>query len=246
MSDTSPDAPGPDTRERLHERLTDPARIRSVLNGLRDNRALLSARADHGGDYFNTTLLKVDPDGGCLYLDELSPRDGHEALATGDTLHVYGVFKGVPAHFACMVDHIDEQNDIAFYRAPLPAVMDYQQRRAHFRAYVGMGVDATLDLRLQEGTPVEGRLQDISLGGFGALLPPDSAVKPLDSITVETLQIPGREAITCTAQIRNTYSSQGRIRIGARFTNLASRAERELLRMILELEREQIRRQTRA
>ena len=246
MSDVNPPADRTGSREQagLHEKLTEAARIRSVLNGLRSQRSLLSARTPQGKGYYNTALLKLDLQGGFLFLDELSPREGHETLATGDEVHIYGVFNGIPAHFACVIEHIGEKDGIAFYRAPLPDTMDYQQRRAHFRAYVGMGMEASLRLRLQDGTQVKGRLQDISLGGFGALLPSRSPVQAMDDITIETLQLPDRNPITGSAQVRHTHPTEGHLHLGVLFTKLDPRAERELLRAILELEREQIRKQT--
>jgi flagellar brake protein len=246
MNDTTPPASGQKEQTSLHEKITDSARIRGVLNGLRSTRALLSARTPHRQHYFNTTLLKLDLDGGWIYLDELSPREGHDQLSVGDVLHIYGVFNGVPAHFACTIEHIGEQNNIAFYRAPLPDTMDYQQRRAYFRAYVGMGMEVSLQLRLADGEQVKGRVQDISLGGFAAFLPADCPVQAIDEITVEDLRLSGRTSITGTAQVRHTHPGQNQVLAGFMFTELDPRAQRELLRVILDLEREQIRKQTKS
>lgn len=227
----------------LQQKLTDPVRIRSVLEDLRGKRTLLSARPQHAEDYFNTALFGFEPQSGDLYLDELSPPDGHRLLAVGDTLHIYGVHKGLPIHFACTVDHIGEQEGIACYRAPLPKAMEYQQERDHFRAHLGMAMELSVRLRLQDGERISGHLQDISLGGLAALLPAHSPVSQGDPVIVEYLQLPGEAPVTCTAQIRHVHPSQGRLHAGLHFINLTPRVERGLMRAILRLERERIRRQ---
>jgi len=229
------------------ETVTEPRRLTALLQGLRANRTLLSARIGEQAVWHNTALLKLDPDTGDLFLDELSPREGHDQLRVGSVLHVMGVLSGVPTHFSTRILGVGEQRGIAYYRASLPESMNYQQRRATFRAYVGRGLKLMVRLVGEEAGEVSGRLLDLSLGGFGAVLPEDSAMYPLDVVAVASLELPEQDPVSCTAEIRylqEEYSTP-MVRAGFRFMDLNSQTERALLRAILLLEREQIRRQVR-
>ncbi len=229
------------------ETVSEPRRLVALLKGLKANRTLLSARVDDHAAWYNTALLKLDADTGDIYLDELSPREGHDRLQAGSALHLTGVLNGVPTDFSTRILGVGEQRGIAFYRATLPGSMNYQQRRATFRAYVGRGMRLTVRLVSEEARVVSGRLLDLSLGGFGAVLPEDAALYPLDVVTVEALELPEQEPISCIAEVRYLHEeySEPVLRAGFRFMDLHPQAERTLLRAILLLEREQIRRQVR-
>lgn len=244
--------PDPSLKARVDDRtrsetVTEPRRLVALLKGLKANRTLLSARVDDQTTWYNTALLKLDADTGDIFLDELSPQEGHDRLQAGSALHLTGVLNGVPTDFSTRILGVGEQRGIAFYRAALPVSMNYQQRRATFRAYVGRGLKLTVRLVTQEAGVVSGRLLDLSLGGFGAVLPEDSAVYPLDVVTVEVLELPEQDPISCTAEVRYLQEeySEPILRAGFRFMDLHAQAERALLRAILLLEREQIRRQVR-
>ncbi len=231
----------------MSEQVTDRQRLLGLLEALRTEHALLSARREGEETWYNTTLLKVDSSSGAIYLDELCPQEGHQRLQVGDILHLVGVLQGVPTHFRTPITDTGVQNGIAFYRAALPDHLDYQQRRAFFRAYVSRGLNLTVHLRTEDDVAVSGRLLDISLGGFGALLPENSTVHALDVLVVESLELPGAESIQCNTQIRYVQQEPAKklIRVGALLTELHPPGERMLLRAIMTLEREQIRKQAR-
>lgn len=231
----------------MSEQITDRQRLLGLLEALRSDHALLSARREGEETWYNTTLLKIDSRSGALYLDELCPQEGHQRLQVGDILHLVGVLQGVPTHFRAPITDTGVQNGIAFYRAALPDQLDYQQRRAFFRAYVSRGLNLTVHLRTEDDVVASGRLQDISLGGFGALLPENIPVHALDVLAVDSLELPGAESIRCNAQIRYVQQEPAKkmIRVGALLTELHPPGERLLLRAIMTLEREQIRKQAR-
>ena len=231
------------SRQRSEE-VTDPRRVLRMLQDLHENRALLSARFEGEETWYNTTLLRVEGDNRRVYLDELSPDDGHIRVQPGVSLNVLGVLGGVPTRFTLRIAEVGTQDGIAFYQATLPSILEYQQRRAYFRAYVGRGLHLNVHLVDPEQTRLSGRLFDLSLGGFAALLPPDSPLAPLDSVLVESLELPEAEPVSCVADVRYVQQeyTQPLVRVGFQFIELASRVEQSLLRAILHLEREQIRR----
>lgn len=230
------------------EQVTEPHRLLALLKNLQSKRTLLSARIDDQSRYYTTTLLKIDPQSQLIYLDELVPRTGHERLQSGCVLHVVGLLSGVPTYFTTPVISVDEQEGIAFYRVALPEQIDYQQKREFFRVRIGPKLNLGVRLTRTEGAVMlSGRLLDISLGGFGALLPDNSQLKELDFVTVNALDLPEKKIISCTAQICHIQRPQLRntngLQIGANFNELSSKAEQTLFQAILLLERAQIRKQ---
>lgn len=227
----------------VRELITDPARLQRMLQSLWERRNLLSAQFEGDPNPYNTALLDVDADRGFLLLDELAPRKGHDAVRVGTRLRVMGVLGGVPTRFHVEVQDILVQGGIAFYRAPMPKQLEYQQRRAFFRAYVPRSLELRVLIVKDDQTELSGRLLDLSLGGFGMLLPQNAPVDSLEVVAVRSLALPERQTIACRAEIRYTQQEYGQklIRVGARFVELEGVAERTLLRAILHLEREQIR-----
>lgn len=225
------------------ELITDPARVQHMLQGLLEGRCLLSARLDEGETWYNTTLLDVDPAAGVVLLDELSPRRGHQQVRVGLELRVLGVLNGVPTRFTARVLDVAVQDGIAFYRVALPSRIEYQQRRAFFRAYVPRSLELKVRLLTSDQIPLTARLVDLSLGGLGMFLPQNSPLFPLDVVTIERLDLPEGQSVSCTAEIRYTQPEYGQklIRAGGRFIGLEGQDARTLLRAILSLEREQIR-----
>ncbi len=233
------------------EQVTEPARLLGLLKNLQSKRTLLSVRIDDQSQYYTTALLKVDPQRELMYIDELVPRSGHERLQIGSKLHIVGLLDGVPTGFTTRVVSTDQQKGIAFYRVELPEKIDYQQKREFFRVYIGLGLTLRVRLTRDEDSAIlSGRLLDISLGGFGALLPYNDKLKELDFVTVNALDLPDKQVISCKAQIRHIKPSPMRtdhsLHIGAHFNPLASRAEQTLFQAILTLQRAQIRKQSKA
>lgn len=234
---------GRDDRDSSGEEVTDRRRIVGLLQGLRTSRSLLSARITGVSDWCNTAVIKADGDTGYVYLDELTPPEAHRLVRPGTQMRIVGVLNGVPLHFSVQIDDKGVYNDIAYYRAPLPDVVDYQQRRALFRAAVPRQFNLKVDAMTQDNLPVSGRLVDVSLGGFGAVIPTFPELKPLDSMTITRLELPDQQVITGNAQVRyvNDDASENFIRIGALFIDLQPQCQRTLHRSILALEREHLR-----
>lgn len=218
-----------------------------LLEGLRQNRALLSARLGADSEWFNTALLGVDATSGELVLDELVPKEGHEQLREGSTLHVVGVLHGVPTHFSTQVRSIGSARGIAFYRAAVPKKIEYRQRRANFRVPIRRGLSLNVRLIDAESRLLPGRLLDLSLGGFGAKLRDANDLEPFDVVTVDALELPDCAPVSCKAELR--YLQYGEfetgVRAGFRYIDLDPAVERSMLRAILNLERALIRQQAR-
>ena len=233
---------GFDSRPR-RELITDPARVHRMLQNLWDRRVLLSAKLEGDENGYTTALLDVNPLTGTIVLDELAPDRGHERVGLGTRLRVTGVLGGVPTRFVGEVFDVGVENDIAFYRVAMPQQLEYLQRRAFFRAYVPRSLELRVHLVMEERFEVTGRLLDISLGGFGMQLAQDCPLAPLDVVTVQALDLPEGQTISCTAEIRYRQQEYGQklIRAGQRFFGLDKSVERKLMKAIYSLEREQIR-----
>ena len=105
-----------------------------ILKRIQTERALVCVRLDKKPDTYNSIILDVDPGLAQFSLDELNPHSGHDKLRVGSALHIDARLKGVRVMFSTELAEIDDSNDIALYRLPLPASMIYRQRRRHHRA----------------------------------------------------------------------------------------------------------------
>jgi len=237
-----------ESRDENSELVTDPVRVAGLLQNLRAARSLLSVRISSGGAWFNSAIVKVDPEAGVVCLDELTPEEGHLRVGPGTHLRVVGLLQGVPVQFDLVVQKVGSAEGIAFYLAPLPELVDYQQRRSLFRAHVPRQKTLRARLRNEQGQTLTVQLLDVSLGGFGAIMPSFPPLLPLEKIEVESLELPGGEVISGSAEVRYIQDDHDprRVRAGALFVNLHPQMQRVLLRAILSLEREQIRRQSRS
>ena len=229
------------------EFISDPVRLHRILQNLSERRVLLSAKPAGDENWYNTALIGVNPGAGVLVLDELAPDAGHRRVAPGTRLRMMGVLGGVPVRFSVEVSDIGMHNGIALYRAAIPKQIEYLQNRADFRAYVPRSMELRVDMVMEDGTEITGRVLDVSLGGFGVQLAPDCPLAPLDVVTVRSLGLPGGQSIRCRAEICHAQLEHGMkfVAAGARFIDVDKPVERLLLKGVYCLEREQIRKRPR-
>lgn len=230
------------------EHITQRERLVSLLENLRLERSLLSVQIDQRPVRYNSAVLKVDAVNGALLLDELTPADGHQRIQVGSKLRVIGSCRGVPVTFRTHVEAKRELKNVGFYQVALPDAVDYRQRRAYFRAHAPRVLQLQVVLQSETGDFIgQGRILNLSLGGFGALFAENIAIQALDRVLIEPLQLPEDTELTGTAQIRwlQLLRAEKQVRIGVRLDRLVPEQERLLRHTLIALQREEIRRQVR-
>lgn len=256
--------PGLFQYESAAERVTDAARIFMILKGLQVARSLLTVTIPGVGERFVSTLLKVDPDRGSIWLDELAPRGGHDELLKSGQARTNASLRSVGVFFKLTLKESGEQGGVAWYRFTLPQMVHYLQRRAYYR--VPVGFSRIVPVRIEPVTPapngenggaentsvspkayppqvIHGRLHDISLGGIGLLLPRDLPIKNGSRFERCVIDIEDSDPLVCIVEIR--YVMQDFLtnmqRAGARFLSLDARQKRLIEHFSRMLERAALR-----
>jgi c-di-GMP-binding flagellar brake protein YcgR len=229
--------------EVVEERL----RIINLIKQLVDAHALVTVGLPGQDLTFNSAIVDIDTDRDTLTLDELTPREGHERLKLTGHCSVFGRPKGVGVYFEVDISEFGEENGIAYYRAPLPSLAFYGQKRNHYRVHVGLGTQAAVQLGdVPQQALATGQLRDLSVGGLGAVFPLTAPLESGMQFAGCTLDLPGVGPIECELEIRfaRRNEEQRHLIVGAEFINVTPRQQRAVQRSVYMLERDELRRRT--
>ncbi|MBK1673460.1 hypothetical protein CKO35_09080 [Ectothiorhodospira shaposhnikovii] len=217
-------------------------RVIALLRDLEARRASLSVRFEHDQEFYQSTLNRMDPSRGWLFISELTPYQGNLRMAAGQQVHLYAVLKESCLHFRTVLLHSGEHDGEAFYVLSVPSELDREQKRTHFRAPVDDASGTPITLINRDGRPFTGHLMDISLGGLKAVFPLKTPIHARDLLTLTKLNLPGTESVECGVQVRFVSDSRetGQRLVGGRFFGLSPEDEQRLLRGLLLMERERL------
>lgn len=221
------------------ERITSIPQLAAILRRLHDEHALLSVSFPGGKEIFTSAVLDVKPDQSLFLLDELSPRHGHEQVKPESILTVEARLQGVDVRFQAQVKELAEEDGIALYRAALPEYLLYRQRRQFHRVPVKLTLQHGISLAAAADKPVNARLTDMSVGGFGGVAAQNSNLVE-GAIYTCHIQFPRQEPVTASVQIRfaKVDSVRRQQRFGAMFVDLSPQDSRRIQRIVMDLERE--------
>ncbi len=227
------------------ERISFAPQIASLLRRLQETRSLLSVTVAGSDELYNSAIVEVDAEFGYVLLDELTPVEGHMRLLQSRALHAHARLRGVDISFAGALQEAGEKDGIAFYRLPMPTLVNYRQRRANFRARVGMAIPVPIGLGNRHIAELDGTLYDISIGGVGALVRAGSIAELRQGSVFErcNIRLPKGREITCGLEIRYVSHDERRhaLRIGGRYVDLGRAQEKIIEHFVAALERELLR-----
>ena len=231
--------------------LVDTAEIGKALASVVESRAQLEVRIVDRHTLYVSSLVEVDIEQGILYLDELLPVNGNEALSNGETFSVRALCRGIPVFFSGnTIVSVENENDLLTYKVAFPRKLIYQQRRQFFRISVPMtqNCDAiferlNLDNRDVERVPsVRGRVIDLSQRGMCVQIPGElsSDLEVGEKITSCEISLPDFDYIRCQAEVRHCVYDEERdiTYCGVQFRGLEKVQQRKLDRFVLHLQRE--------
>ena len=223
------------------EKITAPARIKTVLKRLLQARSLLTVSLSQVSDSYNSILLSLGPDDGSMMLDELTPAAGHTHLLRVRTLHIQAQLRGVEISFSSDLIEAGAKDGMALYRVSLPSVLNYAQRRANYRAHVGMATVVPVTFTTQAGLKIGGHLCDISAGGLCARFAPQ-AVKLAQGELIYNcvMRLTSGEEVACAIEVRfvNTDAHAGQWLVGGRFIKMERVQQHRVERFVAALDRE--------
>ena len=213
----------------------------NLLRRLQTARSLVKVKIDKDSDEYNSIILDANYDSNEFYLDELNSEYGHKKIKNGTLIHVDGRLQGVRMQFQAKVLGVESNNSIAAYRLVLPKSMLYQQRRRHYRARVNGDQKLAISIPVPLKHHVLGDIVDISASGFCSRLDYSDSInfQAEQAIYSATINLPGRNEITCDIQVRSvrSYPEEGYALIGSQFIEIQPNQQIHLERVVAMLDR---------
>lgn len=173
-----------------------------------------------------------------LYLD--APPDSVMGLYDpGARLLVRSRLDGTELRFRTSLQLISRYEGYPALLCEWPSEVHHYERRLAFRVRVS-GPDAIVDLALEDDPRLRARLVDLSVTGFGALISRRARLSPGEMLDCR-LELRGQQ-LTARASIQTFQEVPGTRfwRLGACFDPLDPAQERQLGKLVLELERQAI------
>lgn len=231
-------------------RLESPTEVLRILRDLIRDHQLVTAYFNDGREFILTTILHVDPEANHLVLDYGADEQMNRRLLERQR----ALF--VTRHNQVRVQFSAEQIVRATYQSlpalvvPIPESLFRVQRREYFRLNAPMGHHLNLSFAAPDGSEINARIVDISVGGIGIIEPGEDEDCNWEAGTLIAncrIELPEEGTIETDIEIRNRYQTgeQAGIpiyRVGCRLLRLDSRQTAAIQRYIhrVELERRRL------
>lgn len=229
--------------------LVDSVEIGKALATVVESRTPLTIRIEERQTFYVSLLVDVDSENQVLYIDELLPKNGNDALVNGEVFSVRALCRGIPVFFkGNKILSVEEDSGALTYKLAFPERLIYQQRRQFFRVAVGLKQNCDVVLKRSKkqadsnSSAVRGRVVDLSQRGAGfqilGQLEPELLVG--EHMAECEISLPDYEYITCQAEIRRFFYDEERdiSSCGLLLHGLEKGQQRKLDRYILQLQRE--------
>ncbi len=250
LPESSPQPPSSSPRRLVSSRggdaseVTLPTQIAHVLQRLTRHHTLITVSLPECENSFSSTILAFDRATGTLSIDELNPEEGHALLLARRVLRVSARLKGIAVDFETTLQEVSQEDGIAIYKVAIPTLLHYHQRRAHFRAVIGVAHEVPIILETNEGRVIEGRVHDISPGGIGALFQQQTPDVLQCGERVEhcVIRLPRNQTVQSALEVCFVDPSEApaQLRMGGRFVDLTRGNEHLIARFIADLERQRL------
>jgi c-di-GMP-binding flagellar brake protein YcgR len=229
--------PEPEGHDNEDYRIHDSREIQGVLRAVIDRRVLATLHFDEG--FIITSLLASNPAAGELIFDCAQDARTNQAIAAARRLKFVALVDNIKTEFtvgpaqACSFEARP-----AFRTGPPDSVLRLQ-RRSHFRVRASRNEPLVCEIPLPAGAPARFNIDDLSVGGIALLAGPDfDAFRPGAVLQGCRIDLPDHGLITTSIEMRSQVPLRdARLRVGARFLNLAGTVESLLQRYINQLER---------
>ncbi len=218
--------------------IKDPKAVEKLLGRLIDARTIIHLWHPKAQEGHVSTLLALKPYSG-LYLDS-PPESAGDLYQVNDILQVRSQLDGTDIRFKTKLQLHSRYEGYAALLCDWPLQVHHYERRLTFRVRMGQhktAVSVELD---DAGELHRGRLIDLSLGGFGALINRGAQLSAGEMIDCQ-LEVQG-QLMSAKAQVQSIELAPGDrfARLGVKFADLPPLQERTLGKLILELERQSI------
>jgi c-di-GMP-binding flagellar brake protein YcgR len=229
-------------------RVRTKADVVSVLRGLLQQNALVTAHFGPGADFFVTALLAVDAENGMLVFDHGADARQNERLPRAPAARLETYAEHIRVEFSVgSIATVEFEGKPAF-AAPLPPSLLRFQRRETYRVHVPRSRPIVCELPPagEGGQPVLANVRDISVGGIALVdFPPGFRLVQGTVFERCVLSLTRTDKIAAGLELVHVYRAphaapgRGQL-VGCRFLHLDGAAEARIQRLINQLDRERL------
>lgn len=223
--------------------ITDQSYIPCLLSRVKDSHASIKVHTkDHGS--FNSLIIDVDHDNKTFTIDELVPKGVNALIKPGLDIKIKGHSSGGALSLSSSIIECTTQDGLPCYVVETPNSVVYLQRREHYRARVNIRYDIRVTFVVKDKL-LEGKLFDLSLGGFGAIFDEDEVaalgIQSGDMINSQW-QIPDGLNIEHEVKLQRfaTHPDKKGVKIGGKFSHLRKPMQMAISRFITAIQREEL------
>ncbi|MEH6616198.1 MAG: PilZ domain-containing protein [Porticoccus sp.] len=216
--------------------------VTSTLETFRDIRSPLSISTPRTKEVFTSYILKIEHTR--LHIDQLIPKTGNALLQPGQPLDIHITHKGIAYLFRSnhIIQSVDRSN-LPFHEISLPTQVQYLEKRSSYRIHLKWTESPTVRVFTSEDNSCQALLENIS--NTGACIRLQDSHTPLEIngfIDCEIL-LKNMEPLRCKAIIRRLQHlpKAKEIKVGVEFWQLPTAATRKLHKVLMKLQRRNIR-----
>jgi len=227
------------------EIITDPDRITTILQNMHGGRCILSVtfpRPGYGNDRGDSLIVEVNKNKKFILINKLISEQAHQRFLKEKRMKIRSFFSGIHIRFDAHLEILINEDGDLYYQIEQPNQLIYYQKRTAHRATTSNETPVPVTIQLEDGSYLDGMIEDISIGGvsitFTNDLPHSLQVGYLISACHFT--IPDNEGIICQLNIRFIKHKHETTspKIGASFESLPQPVHRQITQFVMALDRE--------
>lgn len=224
------------------ETIESPETIVSTLESLIDSRCMLSVSPPGVKDFFTSFILRIE--GNSLYIDQVMPLAGNELFKPGQNLNIRISHKSISYRFTSeYIRYSIDDSGFHCHQICLPTRIDYLEKRSGFRIQLKLAESQPIRIAIPPEEFCEATLENISQSGACIRIRGNHI--PLETCNVIdcNIQIAQSSPLACKAVIKHyQYSTKTDItKAGVEFCQLSFPAEKQLHKLLMKLQRHNIR-----
>jgi len=224
------------------EIIDSPDIISATLETLLDKRSNLSVSPPGSKDFYTSFILKIESDS--LYIDQVMPLTGNILFKPGQALKVRLSHKSISYRFES--NHLSysvDDSGFHYHKIALPTQIQYLENRSGYRINLKLSQSQPIQISIPPEGFCVASLIDISQSGACIRLKGNHL--PLETCNVIecNLQIANSAPLVCQAVIKHyQYSKKtNETKAGIEFCQLSPSAEKQLQKLLMQLQRKNIR-----
>ena len=228
----------------LGEKITNKGHAAKLLERVMKAHSHILVTIPGMRDKFSTSILEINPAENYILLDQIIPWTGHSAFLEGGELKAKTVLQGVEISFSVLLEKHIQESGFTVYQVSFPGYVLYMQKRQNFRTNLGLGTSIPIYIRRDDGTPIRGKIVNISETGAGIVLDAPYNLENSEILPRCEIRINEDEIIDCKFEVRFTHKKDMSTpqRVGGKFLSLSGMHKRTLAKLVADLQRDMMKR----